>query len=266
MRIMVALVLGLYLLAALYGYYWWNDSHQQSSDAQIVQATTTDPSIGSRDQLRFPELKSSDVTTTEDAQALKQQIQSLQTSVEARLQELKTQQTTTLAGLQKQIDELKQQTQVLVQTQANPSSPNQATNLAPVPSTDLVTEPPPTEQLLENQVQQAKRSLNTQMSQLDLKLQTDPPDVARQSVFQQKMDEAFTQAQLSNLLQTRAECGQTFCKLEIQGQVPAGVDPLQTLWEQNVFPESTQVMTVPKTDGSGWLVYIAAEGQSLKLP
>lgn len=266
MRIMVALVMGLYLLAALYGYYWWNDSHQRSSDTQIAQPNTTDPSIGSRDQLRFPELKSSDVTTTEDAQAIKQQIQNLQTSVEARLQELKTQQTTTLAGLQKQIDELKQQTQVLVQTQSKLNLPNPPSSLAQVPPPDLATEPPPTEQLLENQVQQAKRSLNTQMSQLDLKLQTDPPDVARQSIFQQKTEDAFNQAQLGNLLQTRAECGQTFCKLDIQGQVPGGVDPLQTLWEQNVFPEATQVMTVPKPDGSGWLVYIAAEGQSLKLP
>lgn len=266
MRIVLALVAVLYVLAAFYGYYWWSDSHQKVPETQVAQPTA--PMSVAAEQLRFPDVKAPTMQPAEETQLIRQQLQSLQTSFEARLQELKTQQANTLAGLQKQVDELKQQqAQVLAKIQANPSASTQIPNAEQTTTAALAVEPPPTEQLLENQAQQAKRSLKAQVSQLDLKLQTDTPDVARQSVFQQKAEDAFNQAQLSNLLQTRAECGQAFCKLDIQGQVPTGVDPLQALWEQNVFPESTEVMTVPKPDGSGWLVYIAADGQSLnRLP
>lgn len=263
MRIVVALVVILYGLAAVYAYYWWDDRHQKLTETQAMQPTATAPVQATTEQLPF-----SDIKLTEDPQLIRQQIQGLQSSFEARLQALQTQQADTLANLQKQMDELKQQqAQVLAQTQSSSSLSTQTPKAEQRSTAVPVAEPPSTEQILENQAQQAKLSLKAQIHQFDLKLQTDTPDVARQSLFQQKAENALNQAQLGTLLQTRAECGQTFCKLDIQGQVPAGIDPLQALWEQNVFPESTEVMTVPKLDGSGWLVYIAGEGQSLnRLP
>ncbi|TXH76672.1 MAG: hypothetical protein E6Q85_03665 [Thiothrix sp.] len=264
MRIVVALVMVLYGLAAVYAYYWWDERHQKLTETQVIQPTTATASVQiTTEQLPFPDIK-----FAKDNQLISQQLQTLQTSFEARLQELQIQQAKTLASLQKQIDELKQQqTQVLAQTQSSSPLSTQALGSEQSSGAELVAEPPSAEQILEHQAQQAKRSLKVQMQQLDLKLQTDTPDVARQSVFQQKAENALNQAQLGTLLQTHAECGQSFCKLDIQGQVPVGVDPLQALWEQNVFPESTEVMTVPKPDGSGWLVYIAGEGQSLsRLP
>lgn len=263
MRILMALVVVLYGLAALYGYYWWSDSQQKLTETQALQLTATAPVQATPEPLRF-----SDVKLAEDTQLISQQLQNLQMSFEARLQELQMQQTKTLVNLQKQIDELKQQqAKALAQTQSSSPASTQTPSTEQSSTAALVAESPPTEQILENQVQQAKLSLKAQLSQLDLKLQTDTPDVARQSVFQQKAENALNQAQLGSLLQTRVECGQTFCKLDLQGQVPTGVDPLQALWEQHVFPESTEVMTIPKPDGSGWLVYIAGEGQSLnRLP
>lgn len=262
MRIVVALVVVLYGLAALYSYYWWSASQQKITETQSIQPTATAPVQATTEPLPF-----SDIKLAEDSQLIRQQIQNLQTSFEARLQTLQIQQAKTLASLQKQIDELRQQqAQVLTQTQSSSSASNQ-TPSTEQSSTTLVADTVPAEPVLEYQAQQAKLSLKAQIHQFDLKLQSDPPDVARQSVFQQKAEAAFSQAQLADRLQTRAECGQTFCKLDIQGQVPAGIDPLQALWEQNVFPESTEVMTVPKLDGSGWLVYIAREGQFLnRLP
>ncbi|HMT91631.1 hypothetical protein [uncultured Thiothrix sp.] len=259
MRIVVALVVVLYGLAALYGYYWWNGSQQKFTETRVAQPTATAPVQTTPEPLRF-----SDVKLADNTQLISQQLQNLQTSFEARLQELQIQQTKTLVSLQKQIDELKQQqAQVLAQTQSSSPASTQTPSADQSSMAALVAEPPPAEQAFESQALQAKPSLKAQLTQLDLKLQTDTPDVARQSVFQQKAENALNQAQLGTLLQTRAECGQSFCKLDIQGQVPTGVDPLQALWEQNVFPESTEVMTIPKPDGSGWLVYIAAEGQSL---
>lgn len=249
MRIVMALVAVLYVLAAFYGYFWWNDRHNNLAETLLVQTSSpTSAAVKpSAEQLRFPEVKSA-----EDTQLLTQ-LQSRQATFEARLQALETKQASTLSGLQKQLDELKQQqAQVRLAASSVEDSNRQVT-------ANALSEPPPTEQI----AQQAKLSLKAQMGQLDLKLQADTPDIARQSVFQQKVESAFNQAELGSLLQTRAECGQAFCKLDIQGQVPAGVDALQALWEHNVFPESTEVMTVPKLDGSGWLVYIAADGQSL---
>lgn len=253
MRIVMALVAVLYVLAAFYGYFWWNDRHNNLAETHLAptSAPTSAAVKPAAEQLRFPEVK-----LAEDTQ-LRQQLQIMQATFDARLQALETKQASTLSGLQKQLDELKQQqAQVKLATSSVEDSNKQIT-------ANALSEPPPTEQILETQAQQAKLSLKAQMGQLDLKLQADTPDIARQSVFQQKVESAFNQAELSSLLQTRAECGQTFCKLDIQGQVPAGVDALQALWEHNVFPESTEVMTVPKLDGSGWLVYIAADGQSL---
>lgn len=250
MRIVVALVAVLYGLAAIYGYFWWSERYHDSETLSAQAASTAMTSIKlSRESLQLSDSKSAD-----NMQLVTQQLQSLQATVEVRLKQMELQQALTLNKLQQQLDELKQQqTLNLAHTKAASASvPSPNLNQ----TTSTTTEPPPTEQVLESQTQQAKLSLKTQIGQFDLRLQTELPNIARQSVLQQTVDNALNQAELGNLIQTHAECGQALCKLDIQGQTSADVDVLQALWERKVFPEETVVMSIPKPDGSGWFVYI----------
>lgn len=246
MRLGVVLVIPLYLIAAYYGYSIWSASSHSPLEAQTSQAATIAKTL--------EPARLSVVDTKNEQHLIKQQLQNLQASLETRLAQLEFKQDAALKSLQAQLDDLKkQQNQDKLATSSTPITPaTEGSN--PVFSNDSSTE---AQQLL------AKQSLATRLSQLDLKLQTDTPDIGRQSMLQQKLEAALTQTELTNVIQSHTECGQVFCKLDLKGQAPEGVDALQALWEQNVFPESTEVMTIPKPDGSGWLVYIAADGKSL---
>ncbi|HPY39577.1 MAG TPA: hypothetical protein PLM98_03580 [Thiolinea sp.] len=257
MRVLVALIALLYVLAAFYGYFFWSERHLLEAKNQanpVVSAALAKPEA---ERLRFPDLK-----PAADNQLLAEQLRNLQTGFEARLAQLEANQAAQLKALQLQIDTLKQQNQSLAQ--AKPTSLSAAEAQAR-PEIELPTssEQAPPEQLLDQQVQLAKQRLKANMSQLDSSLQTGVPDAGRQSIFQQKLEHALSENTATSHLQSQAACNQSFCKLEIQGKAPEGVDVLQTLWEQNVFPEGTEVMTIPKVDGSGWTVYVAQEGQPL---
>lgn len=252
MRVMVVLVALLYVLAALYGYFWWKRP-ATLVETQAIPKIVTAPEKLAAEQLRF-----ADVKLAENGQLLvTPQLQSLQTKIEARLTQLELQQATALKNLQAQVDELKKQQEhnKLAATTKLPS--DVAAELITNPSTEVIESAP------DVQVKAAKQQLAATISQLDVKLQTEVSDLGRQSLFQQKLENAFAQAELANVIQGRTECGLQFCRLDLQGKAPTGVDVLQVLWEQQVFPEATEVMTVPKLDGSGWLVYVAAEGRSL---
>lgn len=252
MRIVVALVALLYVLAAFYGYFWWSGHHNIAVQPQVAEIAATAPATLAAPQLQFPDVKLAD-----DSDLLFQQLRSLQGSFESQLKQLELKQDAALKILQNQIDVLKQQKiQSLASTKT--IAPNSTEDMA---SHSIV--PILTEQVLEEQAQSARKTLKAGVSQLDVKLQTEIPDLGRQSIFQQKLEDAFNQAELASLIQGRTECGQAFCKLDIQGEAPEGVDVLQALWEQHVFPESTEVLTIPKSDGSGWIIYVAQDGQSL---
>ncbi len=260
MRIVISLVAALYVLAAFYGYFWWSDRQQATTQTQVSQAISTAPEKVQTEQLRFPNVQPvEDSSSAMQVQLITQQLKSMQTSFDAQLQQADLKQQAAFKNLQKQIDDLKQQ-------QAQGAATPIKTTEPLIADSQLITteaNSPPTEQLLEAQAVNAKQRLKADMSQLDLNLQAEAPDLARQSNLQQKVEDAFNQAELANTIQGRTECGQVFCKLDLQGQAPEGVDVLQTLWEQQVFPEATEVLTVPKSDGSGWVVYVARDGQSL---
>ena len=55
--------------------------------------------------------------------------------------------------------------------------------------------------MLEAEVKAAKQRLKAVMRQLDLNLQAAAPDLARQSTLQQKLDAAFNQAELADVMQ-----------------------------------------------------------------
>ncbi|MFZ1388854.1 MAG: hypothetical protein WBP46_03545 [Thiolinea sp.] len=255
MRVVIALVALLYVLAAFYGYFWWNNRQHVETSTQAMPVNLAAPVKLAPEQLSFP-----DVKPVDDSQLINitQQLNTMQTAFADQFKQMELKQDSALKALQQQIDELKQATNT-AQTKA--LSPTLATIQAVTPSTDVNA--PPIEQMLETQLNTTKQRLKAGVSQLDLNLQAEPPDLARQSTLQQKVEDAFNQAELANSIQGRTECGQAFCKLDIEGKAPEGVDVLQTLWEQQVFPEATEVMTVPKADGSGWVVYVARDGQSL---
>ena len=259
MRIVISLVAVLYVLAAFYGYFWWSDRQEATTQTQVSQAISTAPEKVPAEQLKFPNVMPvEDSSSAMQVQRITQQLNSMQTSFAAQLQQADLKQQAAFKNLQKQIDDLKQQ-------QAQGATPTKTTEPLIADSQPITTNanPPSTEQLLEAQAVNAKQRLKADMSQLDLNLQAEAPDLARQSNLQQKVEDAFNQAELANMIQGRTECGQVFCKLDLQGRAPEGVDVLQALWEQQVFPEATEVLTVPKPDGSGWIVYVARDGQSL---
>lgn len=256
MRIVVGLVAVLYVIAATYGYFWWNEHHQTATTASEAQTKAT--ASVSAEQLRFPDVQTQ---LSEQLNPVQASVDNTTRDLEARIAQLELKQDQALKALQTQIDELKQQ---LKQTTSVALKPNVAARAAELPSDSTLSQlPSPDVSLTEAPVATAKKRLAATMSQLDLTLQADTPDAARQSLLQQKMEDAFNQAELSNTIQGRTECGQAFCKLDLQGKAPEGVDVLQVLWEQQLFPEATEVLTVPKTDGSGWLVYVATDGKSL---
>lgn len=258
MRILITLVAVLYLIAAVYGYFWWNN-RQAEAQTSFTQANSTVTSHHISEQLSFADIKPMAV---DNSQLIVQQLEQMKASFVAQLKQLESKQDEHLKALQKQIDELKQaQLPTQTQTQALEAISSSAQAITTATNTESTT--PPTEQLLAAQVNKATQRLKASMSQLDLNLQTETPDLARQSTLQQKLEDVFNQAELTQVIQSRTECSQVFCKLDLQGTAPAGVDVLQTLWEQQVFPEATEVLTIPKADGSGWVVYVARDGQSL---
>lgn len=260
MRILIALVAVLYLIAAVYGYFWWNN-RQAEAQTSFTQANSTVTSHHSSEQLSFSDIKPMAV---DNSQLIVQQLEQMKASFVAQLKQLESKQDEHLKALQKQIDELKQaQLSTKTQTQAQALEAISSSAQAMTSTTNTESTAPPTEQLLAAQVNKATQRLKASVSQLDLNLQAATPDLARQSILQQKLEDVFNQAELTQVIQSRTECGQVFCKLDLQGKAPEGVDVLQTLWEQQVFPEATEVLTIPKADGSGWVVYVARDGQSL---
>ena len=255
MRVVIALVALLYVLAAFYGYFWWNNRQHVETSAQAMPVNSAAPVKLAPEQLSFPDVKPVD---NSQLITITQQLTTIQTAVADQLKQMELKQDSALKALQQQIDELKQATNT---AQTKTLEPTPATAPEVMPNTDANV--PPIEQMLETQLNTTKQRLKAGVSQLDLNLQAELPDLARQSTLQQKVEDAFNQAELANSIQGHTECGQVFCKLDIEGKAPEGVDVLQTLWEQQVFPEATEVMTVPKADGSGWLVYVARDGQSL---
>lgn len=255
MRIIVALVALLYVIAAFYGYFWWGERQNSAAPTQAVDMAVTAPTKPAMEQSRFLDLK-----PDHHDELWVQQLQTLQASFESQLKQLELKQAIALKSLQQQLDDLKQQqAQSLIQTKPKPPVVS-ATNAVNPSFSDSLN---PVEQIPEEPVKNARKILKAGMSQLDTQLHADTPDLGRESIFQQNLDEALNQAELASTIQGRTECGRAFCKLDIQGKAPEGVDVLQVLWEQHVFPESTEVLTIPKSDGSGWIVYVAEDGKSL---
>lgn len=251
MRVVVALVALLYVLAAFYGYFWWSERHTTLAETQTTATIATAPEKLPMEQLRFPDVKSANHEQLLVAQQL--------TTLQARFAQLELKQDNALKALQTQIDQLKQQQANAAVANSKPTMQSAPSPTAPVENAaDLAPE---------GQVTEAKQRLAANLTQLNLKLEADTVDLGRQSSLQQKVDDALNQAELTQFIQGRTECGQAFCKLDLQGKAADGVDVLQILWEQQIFPEATEVLTIPKPDGSGWLVYVAEDGQSLpKLP
>ena len=259
MRITIVLVAVLYLIAAFYGYFWWTDRQPTETPNAFSQASSTAVKQIVPEQLSLSETKP---ITVDQNQLISQQLEQMQAAFAAQFKQMELKQAAAVTALQKQLDELKQ---AQVQAKAPTKTPASAMpDVQAITTTmDADSAAPPTEQMLEAQVKTAKQRLKAGTSQLDRQLQAAEPDLARQSMLQQKLDAAFNQAELAHLLQGRTECGPAFCKLDLQGKAPEGVDVLQALWEQQVFPEATEVMTMPKSDGSGWVIYVAQDGQSL---
>jgi uncharacterized protein YlxW (UPF0749 family) len=161
-----------------------------------------------------------------------------------------------LNRLQLEVDAMKNQQATT--SEALKASPAASVTAEPVQETE---QPPAVEQTLA----ETKAALENTVGQLELAAQSGQAHEARQWEVQKRIDGALQAAGIgAGVTVSPVGCSVALCRFEVTGKAENGKDVLEALWEGQVFPEQTEVMTIPNAGAEGgWTVFIAAEGQSL---
>ncbi len=189
-------------------------------------------------------------------QALQAQLdKQLDTQLDSKLLKAEERLTARLNRLQLEVDAMKNQ-------QATASEALKASPAAPVMVEPVQEgEPPAVEQTLA----ETKAALENTVGQLELAAQSGQAHEARQWEVQKRIDGALQAAGIgAGVTVSPVGCSVALCRFEVTGKAENGKDVLEALWEGQVFPEQTEVMTIPNAGAEGgWTVFVAAEGQSL---
>lgn len=185
-------------------------------------------------------------------QALQAQLdKQLDTQLDSKLLKAEERLTARLNRLQLEVDAMKNQQATTSEALA-----------APV-MVEPVQEAEPT--AVEQTLAETKVALENTVGQLELAAQSEQAHEARQWEVQKRIDGALQAAGIgAGVTVSPVGCSVALCRFEVTGKAENGKDVLEALWEGHVFPEQTEVMTIPNAGAEGgWTVFIAAEGQSL---